>query len=181
MEKLVFPERTAKTRTTPSLTARIVKEKLVSQLKIKKILDWGCGKGRDVQFYQKSGLKTTGFDPHEPFGFAQKPKNKFDLVVVSYVINALPSVQERRRCLKDAAEFGSKMLIVTRSEREVTARANRCGWKKWEDGYWSSETKRTFQKGMTQQEIIKYVPKGFKRSEVQIKVKDATAILIEKQ
>ena len=42
-------------------------EFITPYLKGKKLLDIGCGSGRDIEFYLKRGFKVTGVDPAESF------------------------------------------------------------------------------------------------------------------
>jgi 2-polyprenyl-3-methyl-5-hydroxy-6-metoxy-1,4-benzoquinol methylase len=55
------------------------------------VLDYGCGKGRDVDHLRGLGFKCEGYDPnHKP-----EPVNKlFDTVVCNYVLNTLPHSYE---------------------------------------------------------------------------------------
>jgi len=49
---------------------------------------------------------------------------------------------------------GGRMLVVTRSPADIESSAKVGRWNASHDGYWSSEAKGTFQKGISAQEII---------------------------
>lgn len=74
---------TAIERTSLSYPARIVQKqnKLVG-----KILDFGCGVGKDVEILKEQGFDITGYDP---FYFPEFPTEKFDTILCFYVLNVL--------------------------------------------------------------------------------------------
>lgn len=77
--------RTAIARKTPSLPLR----KILSLYEFPKtavILDFGCGKGRDLQYLLlELGYDAYGYDPYfQPI----KPSNAFDIVLCTYVLNS---------------------------------------------------------------------------------------------
>lgn len=131
---------------------------LTCQLWFGSILDYGCGRGTDVTHYRQRGLHADGYDPYPPFGWADKPTaaDRYDLVTLVFVLNVLPDPWERVRVFKQAATYlrpGGHMLVVTRSPREIQTRAADAGWVRHNDGYWSSERQRTFQRGISEAEI----------------------------
>ena len=74
---------TAIERTSLSYPARI----LLNQKKIVgKVLDFGCGIGKDVELLQQKGLDIVGYDP---FYFPEFPTKKFDTILCFYVLNVL--------------------------------------------------------------------------------------------
>ncbi|MBC5840450.1 HIT domain-containing protein [Flavobacterium sp. F-380] len=74
---------TAIERTSLSYPARI----LLNQKKIKgKILDFGCGIGKDVELLKLKGFNVVGYDP---FYFPEYPIEKFDTIICFYVLNVL--------------------------------------------------------------------------------------------
>jgi diadenosine tetraphosphate (Ap4A) HIT family hydrolase len=74
---------TAIERTALSYPARIVQKqhKLIG-----KILDFGCGIGKDVELLKQAGLDIEGYDP---FYFPEFPTEKFDTIICFYVLNVL--------------------------------------------------------------------------------------------
>lgn len=74
---------TAIERTSLSYPARI----LLNQKKIKgKVLDFGCGIGKDVELLKVKGFEIDGFDP---FYFPEFPTEKYDTILCFYVLNVL--------------------------------------------------------------------------------------------
>ena len=74
---------TAIERTSLSYPARI----LLNQKKIiGKVLDFGCGIGKDVELLQHKGIYIVGYDP---FYFPEFPTEKFDTILCFYVLNVL--------------------------------------------------------------------------------------------
>lgn len=151
------PERTIPGRRGPSIIARFVNETgFAEKLGIKRVLDYGCGKGIDIPYYRSVGFYSVGYDPYPPFGFSEKPKGKFDLVVCAFVLNVLPSETKRIDVIKSASEFlvpEGLMILVTRSPSAIAKEVKNWGWKKHSDGYWSSERRGIFQKGLSKQEL----------------------------
>jgi diadenosine tetraphosphate (Ap4A) HIT family hydrolase len=74
---------TAIERASLSYPARI----LLNQKKIKgKVLDFGCGIGKDVELLKNKGFDITGYDP---FYFPTCPTEKYDTILCFYVLNVL--------------------------------------------------------------------------------------------
>lgn len=152
------PERTVPGRRGPSVVARFVTEtgfaKLISA---RRILDYGCGKGIDIPYYQNLGFDAVGYDPYPPFGFSDKPNGKFDIVVNAFVLNVLADANERVSVLVKASKYLMKtgvMVVTTRSNTEVQREADLKYWKKHKDGFWSNERRGMFQKGISKPELM---------------------------
>jgi diadenosine tetraphosphate (Ap4A) HIT family hydrolase len=74
---------TAIERTSLSYPARI----LLNQKKIKgKVLDFGCGIGKDVELLK---IKDFDIDGYDPFYFPSFPTEKYDTILCFYVLNVL--------------------------------------------------------------------------------------------
>ncbi|MCX5078666.1 methyltransferase domain-containing protein [Streptomyces sp. NBC_00513] len=146
------PHKTAMSRQAASPAARAVTGHLTGPLGIRTVLDHGCGRGADVAHYRAAGLDADGYDPHEGFGWPRPEREGYDLVTQMFVLNVLPDPGARIRALQDAAEFvrpGGRVVIVTRSPEEITKAAAGGSWTAHHDGYWSSEGKGTFQRGIS--------------------------------
>lgn len=79
---------TAIERTSLSYPARIVQK----QNKLQgKILDFGCGVGKDVEILKQKGFDIVGYDP---FYFSDCPTEKFDTILCFYVLNVLLPEQQ---------------------------------------------------------------------------------------
>ncbi len=74
---------TAKERKEPSFPTK----KLLAENRILgDVLDFGCGKGADLDFLQKQGFSVAGFDPYY---VPKYPDRKFDTILCNYVLNVL--------------------------------------------------------------------------------------------
>ncbi|MGW0954771.1 methyltransferase domain-containing protein [Streptomyces sp. NPDC001212] len=150
------PHKTAMSRQAPSPASRAVTEYLTGPLGVKSVLDHGCGRGVDVAHYRSAGLDAEGFDPHDDFGWPRPRRTGFDLVTSMFVLNVLSDPWQRIQALKDASTFarpGGHVVVVTRSPEEITKAAADGSWMAHHDGFWSSQSKGTFQRGIDPDEI----------------------------
>ncbi len=150
--------KTAMSRKSESPIARFVHEELSSSLKIASILDYGCGRGVDVGYYLKNGYQCDGYDPHELFGFSILPNKQYDLITIIFVLNVLPDPFQRLQVLEKAAKYmkdDGMMLVVCRSPKEIASEVSKKCWIKHNDGFWSHQGRKTFQKGISREEIIR--------------------------
>ncbi len=74
---------TVKDREKVSFPTRLLfqKKKIIG-----KVLDLGCGLGKDVDFLKSKSIDIIGFDPYY---FTERPKGKFDTILCNYVLNVL--------------------------------------------------------------------------------------------
>jgi exonuclease III len=154
------PHNTAMGRSEPSAVARAIAASELVNGKRPKIFDFGCGRGKDLRFYQGLGFEADGWDPYEPFGLSKRPTGQYDIVTCTFVLNVLPNPYERVRTLLDSLSFtrrGGFLVIATRSPEAIESEATRKGWKKHNDGYWSDQKKGQFQKGISLDEIKLYL------------------------
>ena len=82
--------KTATKRNTPSAPAKWIYENIGFELDPSDTLDYGCGRGKDVEYF---GIR--GWDPngeHEPL----KSYDDFTTILCSYVLNVIPTEKERR-------------------------------------------------------------------------------------
>ncbi|MDP5169140.1 MAG: HIT domain-containing protein [Bacteroidia bacterium] len=56
-----------------------------------RVLDFGCGKMKDLEVLQSQGLDISGYDPHY---LPQWPEGKFDTIICHYVLNVLMPVEQ---------------------------------------------------------------------------------------
>lgn len=111
------------------------------------ILDYGCGRGLDVQLLSTRGYDIVGWDPHfAPDG----PRRASDVVNLGYVLNVIEDAEERRVTLKAAFQLARKALIIAvRIDRTLQSDDA------LEDGCVTQAD--TFQKIYTQAELRDYV------------------------
>jgi hypothetical protein len=149
--------KTAIRRSEPSQIARnLVAQGVLKTLGVRRVLDFGCAYGVDAEFYREQGLDAHGYDVEPQFGRADMPEGVFDLVTVVYVVNVLPTLNDRLNVIRLAAEkvnAGGYLLVVARSESAIAREAQRGKWKPFSDGWISSLDKGTFQKGIPHSEL----------------------------
>ena len=78
-----FSHLTAKERENISFPAKLLYNKKVLT---GKVLDFGCGLGKDVVLLKEKGVNIIGYDKHY---FPEYPKEKFDTIICFYVLNVL--------------------------------------------------------------------------------------------
>lgn len=87
-----------------------------------RVLDFGCGRGRDVEELVAQGYDAWGYDPHWS---PERPEGTFDTVVCTYVLNVLPP--EGARAVLDAIRLllrsptGTAYITVRRDLKEWKA------------------------------------------------------------
>lgn len=72
-------------------------------------LDYGCGRGGDVERLRSLGYNSTGYDPY----YFPKIPDVADVVTVGYVLNVVESTEERQEALLNAWSLCKKYLIVS--------------------------------------------------------------------
>jgi Methyltransferase domain len=123
---------------------------------VRGVLDYGCGRGADVNYFRSLGLDVCGYDPHAPFGFAESPTGLFMVVTLIFVLNVLRTVEARLEVMCGAAARlapEGALIVATRSTATIRREAARNGWRAWGDGFVSDERRCTFQHGMDAEEI----------------------------
>ncbi len=73
------------------------------------VLDYGCGRGEDVNLLQKNGLKAEGWDPYFRPDAPLKPA---DVVNLGYVLNVIENPSERSETLRKAYALAVRALVV---------------------------------------------------------------------
>jgi len=185
---IVHSHKTAMSRRGESPIARLVVDRIVPELGIKSVLDYGCGYGKDVEYYGTSDLTADGYDPHKPFGWSAKLSEIYDLVTCVFVLNILPNPQERLDVLREASRYlkpDGAMLVVTRSPVTIDREATTKGWEPHNDGYWSHKGRSTFQKGISEEEICLLAARaGLKKHPADVDCSlgaDSTCVLLVKE
>lgn len=112
MTKNSYAHFTAKEREKISYPARLLFEK--NKLK-GKVLDFGCGYGKDVEKLQQKNISVVGYDPHY---FPLYPQKKFDTIICIYVLNVLfPQAQaEVLHQISNLLKLGGKAYFVVRRD-----------------------------------------------------------------
>ena len=103
---------TAKERDKLSFPGRILKERgLLSG----KVLDFGCGLGKDVEILKNQKFDIEGYDPYY---FNTYPTGKFDTIICFYVLNVLLP-QEQATVINEISKLlkvGGKAYFAVRRD-----------------------------------------------------------------
>lgn len=103
---------TAKERTKMSFPTRYLLERGLLK---GRILDFGCGFGKDVEELSGMGHEITGYDPYYKPDY---PTKTFDTIICHYVLNVL-QMQEQAKVLFDVSrllKFGGKAYFSVRRD-----------------------------------------------------------------
>ena len=153
---------TAKTaigRKGPSVPARRFVEQIADRhvTGYTSVLDWGCGRGTDVEWFNHLGFDGRGYDPiFRPRVSYKNTRPKFEYITCFYVLNVIPTKKGRVEAIKEAINHladDGEMFIAVRAKRAIEYLSK--NWKKHRDGYRTS--KNTFQHGFTDEELKKLV------------------------
>ncbi len=80
-----------------------------------RILDFGCGFGKDNDLLQAKGLDIVGYDPHY---YPQMPKGKFDTIICSYVLGILFREEQAKVLMQISSKLkpGGKAYFAIRRD-----------------------------------------------------------------
>jgi DNA phosphorothioation-associated putative methyltransferase len=74
------------------------------------VLDYGSGRGQDVDRLRRLGISVTGWDPYYSPG---QPPECNDVVLLTYVLNVIEDPEERCQVLRDAWSRAGRVLVVS--------------------------------------------------------------------
>lgn len=103
---------TAKERDKMSYPTRVLFEKGLIK---GKVLDFGCGFGKDVEELKNKGVSIHSYDPHY---FPDYPTNKYDTIICVYVLNVLLP-QDQSKVLFEISQllnYGGKAFFAVRRD-----------------------------------------------------------------
>lgn len=95
-----------------------------------RILDYGCGRGDDVEFLRAMGYnQAEGFDPyHRP----EMPVGRFDTITCNFVLNVIPDEAERRGVVTDIqaklTDNGVAYISVRNDKRALNGWTGKGTW-----------------------------------------------------
>lgn len=111
------------------------------------ILDYGCGRGDDVNRLRTAGYDIIGYDKYI-ITYPEIILNRlYDVVMCNYVFNTIENPQERALLVQELTRLGYKVLIAVRSD----FKAIQPSWKRYSDGFLT--TFNTFQKFYTLEDV----------------------------
>lgn len=149
---IIHPHKTALCRKKQSHIADLLANKGLLD-NITSVFDYGCGYGADCEFYISRGLHSEGFDPkYNPW---LPGSQQFDLVTMVYVLNVIPSEEDRITALQCAFSFlkpGGSFIVATRGSRDLAKLATAKNWPCYNDGYVTP--KQTFQRGWEASDLL---------------------------
>jgi len=111
--------------------------------------DYGCGHGADIEYIQRLGLTSAGWDPYYR---PDADHVSADVVNLGYVINVIEDTAERRDALINAWNLAQKVLIVA---AQVLIDDRTRGVIAYGDGIITR--RNTFQKYYEQEELKAYI------------------------
>jgi DNA phosphorothioation-associated putative methyltransferase len=111
--------------------------------------DYGCGHGADMEYVQRLGLTSAGWDPYYR---PDEARIAADVVNLGYVINVIEDTAERREALINAWKLAQKVLVVA---AQVLIDDRTRGVIAYGDGIITS--RNTFQKYYEQEELKSYI------------------------
>jgi len=120
------------------------------------ILDYGCGKGKDVEELKAMGYKVTGYDPHF---YPNLPIGKFDIIIMNYVLNIIETPNSRPLIMRSAFELlnnGGVLYISCRNKKDINTASGE--WYEHNDGFLTK--KYTFQAGIDYDDLYNYFLKS---------------------
>jgi len=112
MPENINSQYTAKERDKMSYPTRILLKK---ELIKGKVLDFGCGFGKDVEELKEKGIDIRGYDPHYQPDY---PTEKYDTIICHYVLNVLQN-QDQAKVLYEVSQllkFGGKAYFSVRRD-----------------------------------------------------------------
>lgn len=111
--------------------------------------DYGCGHGGDVERTVNLGYTSAGWDPYYR---SNVPRTPADVVNLSYVLNVIEDLNERRQALTSAWELSRKVLIVAAQVLINDRSSNQIAY-----GDGIITRRNTFQKYYDQEELKNYI------------------------
>ncbi len=113
------------------------------------VLDYGCGRGDDVQVLRAHGIQCQGWDPvYQPEG----ERREAHVVNLGYVVNVIEDTHERAQTLCAAWQYAQQVLIVAARLNEEPRGATH---QPYNDGFLTQ--RGTFQKFFTQHELREWI------------------------
>ncbi len=114
------------------------------------ILDYGCGKGHDVDALRNAGISARGWDPH--FAPDTSTLEESDVVNLGFVLNVIEGSEERSEALQKAFNYARQCLAVSII---LIGKGDLSNARPYKDGFVTS--RNTFQKYYSQAEIRDFI------------------------
>lgn len=119
MKDLKFKShKTAISRKTASAPLRYLLEKQLIPAECR-VLDYGCGRGKDVGWLNSSGVRAFGYDPYQE-GWDNKAylQPKYDIITCTYVLNVVDKYERELiiESIRKSLKPGGKAYISVRRD-----------------------------------------------------------------
>jgi DNA phosphorothioation-associated putative methyltransferase len=148
------------------------------------ILDYGCGRGDDVNHLREQGYGLSrGYEPNMPCPdiFIDKeeeylPKFKFNIVTLIYVLNVVEGIEKRKEILRRAFYLSDKHILIA-------VRTEKINGMTYKDGVMTK--RKTFQKRYTTEELLAFIQSALgdlaKHKLIQKVIKPGMVLLTKEQ
>lgn len=84
------------------------------------ILDFGCGKGFDINFLSYLGVGIVGYDKYNPeYTDESLLEKRYDVVCCFYVLNVIPDLEEHQQVIDKLRTLGDNVYIALRNDRKA--------------------------------------------------------------
>jgi ubiquinone/menaquinone biosynthesis C-methylase UbiE len=86
-----------------------------------KVLDWGCGKGKDVEWLREASIPAEGYDPHWR-KYNDFYEGEFDIIICNFVLNVIENPLERDATLKEMLVYlrqNGRAYVSVRADKEM--------------------------------------------------------------
>jgi hypothetical protein len=81
----------------------------------KRVLDYGCGKGFDVEYLKERKIDIQGYEPFASDKYLQLPEGKFDIITNNYVLNVIENTKIAKMYLNNEFEVMSEDEFIDTS------------------------------------------------------------------
>ena len=134
------------------------------------VLDFGAGKGFDVNFLSYLGLDIVGYDKYNPeYKDESLLDKKYDVVVANYVLNTIVSLEEHQQVIDKLRTLGDNVFIALRNDKKNI----KSTWEYIEEYDCYKTTKGSYQRYYDNESIHKYF------GEVEYIINNSSLILIK--
>lgn len=124
-------------------------------LQSKRWIDYGCGRGADVEHLTGRVGEVVGYDPNWTPKLSLHDIGTADIVTCTFVLNVISDEDTRSVALRTAMNLvgqNGRIMVACRSKGEVKSEARKSGWQETSDGGYDLGGYR-YQRGFTRKEL----------------------------
>lgn len=142
-----------KTAITRSALSVPMRELMNLSLLYGDILDYGCGKGFDVNFLSYLGLDIIGYDKYNlEYKDESLLDRRYDVICCNYVLNVIPNLKEHQQVIDKLRTLGDNVYVALRNDRKAIKES----WIYIEEFDCYETPKHSFQRYYTNESIKSY-------------------------